>query len=263
MSATRIRRHVRTLGWYARRPRLYRELLRRATVGRPSREVRALDRERGQAWAEEHTVDPARVLAELHIPSEVLPVEQLHPAVWREAHAAAERCPVQMGGPAHVDLLHHLCRYLAVERVVETGVAYGWSTLAILLAIEAREQGRLVSIDMPYLRRENDAWVGCVVPEHLRGRDRWTLVRKPQQDALPGVLRDLGTLDLAHYDSDKTYAGRMPAYGLLWQALRPGGVLMSDDIGDNLAFRDFAARVQRRPWVVRRPDGYFAGVLAK
>jgi hypothetical protein len=35
----------------------------------------------------------------------------------------------------------------------------------------------------------------------------------------------------------------MFAYPLLWEALRPGGFFISDDISDNFAFRDFFARM--------------------
>ncbi len=35
------------------------------------------------------------------------------------------------------------------QRVVETVVAYGWSSLAILAAMQAGAGGRLVSVDMP------------------------------------------------------------------------------------------------------------------
>ena len=73
--------------------------------------------------------------------------------------------------------------------------------------------------------------------------------------------------DLCHYDSDKSYVGRMWAYGLLWEALEPGGFFVSDDIGDNDAFRVFAGSVAAEPIVVE-PGSYdtgakYVGVLRK
>ena len=44
-------------------------------------------------------------------------------------------------------------------RLLETGVALGWSSLAILLALESVGHGELVSIDMPYPGMNNDAYV--------------------------------------------------------------------------------------------------------
>ena len=75
------------------------------------------------------------------------------------------------------------------------------------------------------------------------------------------------TIDLCHYDSDKTYVGRMWAYDLLWDALEPGGFFVSDDIGDNDVFRVFAKSVAAEPIVVEseRYDANvkYVGVLRK
>ena len=46
-------------------------------------------------------------------------------------------------------------------------------------------------------------------------------------------------LDLCHYDSDKSYYGRRWAYPKLWEALKTGGIFISDDIQDNWAFKEF------------------------
>ena len=54
----------------------------------------------------------------------------------------------------------------------------------------------------------------------------------------------------------------MWSYPRLWQALRPGGWFISDDIGDNLAFRDFAQQHSRRPWVIHA-GGKYIGILVK
>jgi hypothetical protein len=49
----------------------------------------------------------------------------------------------------------------------------------------------------------------------------------------------------------------------LWRALCPGGVLISDDINDNLGFRDFANKVGVKPQVVERPTGGFSGLIRR
>jgi hypothetical protein len=93
-------------------------------------------------------------------------------------------------------------------------------------------------------------------------RPRWKLIRLPDRDVLPRVLRDWPVIDLAHYDSDKSERGRAFGYESLWSALRPGGFLISDDIHDNLAFRDFCEKVGRKPWVLPARGGY-VGFLRK
>ena len=82
------------------------------------------------------------------------------------------------------------------------------------------------------------------------------------RQGLPKALQAASPVDLAHYDSDKSLAGRLYGYSTMWQSLRRGGVLVSDDIGDNLAFKEFAQMVARPPVVVEC-DGKFQGILVK
>ena len=67
---------------------------------------------------------------------------------------------------------------------------------------------------------------------------------------------------MCHYDSDKSYSGRMWTYPRLWHALRPEGLFISDDIGDNMGFADFARSVAIEPIVVRSGEKY-VGILIK
>lgn len=253
---------VRTLAWYLRRPPLYRELGRRVLSLRLTTqavlEEQARQREEGAQWCARVAVPVEDVLRELavQLPARTFAVEQ--PELLAEADASIGRCPVKMGGPASVDFLYHLTIELRPERVVETGVANGWSSLAILAGLRVLGQGSLTSVDMPYAKMGNDRWVGVAVPEHLRAR--WTLLRLPDRDGIPLALR-AGPVDFAHYDSDKSVEGREYAYPALFRGLRRGGLLVSDDVGDNLAFRDFAQRMGLRPWVFRKPAGDYAGVL--
>lgn len=260
-----VRQNAAALVWYLRRPSLHREMLRRlvrnSTGGR--RSISQLRRERDEArqWCREVQSEFTTIAATLGVPEELESVATLHPRAWAEAQRTAARCTVPMGGPGHLDVIYHFVRHLQPKTVVETGVAFGWSSLTILLALECSGQGRLLSVDMPYRNQQNDAWVGCVVPQHLRRR--WKLLRQPDRDALPRLVKVMPTIDFAHYDSDKTYEGRMFAYRLLYHHLGERGVLMSDDIDDNSAFRDFAREQCLQSLVIRRPDDRFAGILQK
>ena len=76
-------------------------------------------------------------------------------------------------------------------------------------------------------------------------------------------------LDLCHYDSDKYYGGRMWAYPKLWKLLREGGILISDDIENNLAFKDFSKSISKIPLIIKLPNAnksykfQYIGVLIK
>lgn len=267
-----MRRRWAELGWFVRRPRLYRELLRRAGRKLSGRSRRQADvhgsptaRREARNWCEQRALDTPSALREL---TGQLPAEQfavLFSEELQRAERAAELCPGRMGGPGNLDLIYRLAEHLNATRVIETGVAYGWSALAFLLSLQRRPGARLVSTDLPYVRRETDDCVGVVVPAPLR--DQWTLLRHPDRDALPRALAIVPEIDICHYDSDKSYDGRAWAYRRLWGTLRDGGIFISDDIADNFAFRDFCDWVGREPVIARaaeqEPGVQYAGVLVK
>jgi predicted O-methyltransferase YrrM len=214
-------------------------------------------------WAESTAVSEAEALQCVTGSPEML---NLSVECSTEIMAGKERqrtCPVKMGSGADYDFLYTLAERTGCMRAVETGVAFGWSSFALLHSV-AKRKGRVISTDMPYPLRENDSFVGCVVPERLRSH--WTLLRAPDRDALPTALRRLSPIDLCHYDSDKSEAGRRWAYPRLWAALRPGGLFLTDDVQDNPGYAEFCTVVGLPPLVVRIPerDGYkFGGILVK
>ena len=65
-----------------------------------------------------------------------------------------------------------------------------------------------------------------------------------------------------HYDSDKSYYGRRFAFPLIWEALRPRGIFISDDIQDNMAFAEFTAEKGVVPSVTES-GGKFVGICRK
>ena len=107
----------------------------------------------------------------------------------------------------------------------------------------------------------NDDAVGVVVPEGLK--NQWQLIRGEDKRGLPKALELFdGKIDLCHYDSDKSYHGRMFAYPLLYEALNDGCWFISDDIGDNIAFKDFCKAKGIEPEVIVE-NGRFVGAFRK
>lgn len=189
----------------------------------------------------------------------------MHGDVYAQAKQAAEACPVKMGGPGGLELIYQISEHLGAVRVVETGVAYGWSSLAFGASLHNRPDALLISTDRPYPDKDNQAYVGVVMPESYK--KQWKLLFGLDVDILPDALASVSPIDMCHYDSDKRYEGRMRAYQQLWDALRPGGVFLSDDIGDNFAFRDFAKKIGVDPIVAQKhiphKEGMFVGILCK
>lgn len=250
-----------TAMWFLRRPTHWRhaaDIARRKWL--PNRD-NGEEAGRARAWAADRAVPLLDVLKAIGLATPGTVVPQLAASLLKEAQDRATRSLVTMGGPGDINLLYAATILSGARRIVETGVAYGWSSLAILAAIEGQGGARLVSVDMPYPKMNNEAFVGIVVPERLRGF--WEIVREPDR---PGIRKAIakagGAIDLCHYDSDKSWWGRQYAYPLLWDALRPGGVFISDDIQDNMAFAAFFAERQLN-FSVTEYGGKYIGIVRK
>ncbi|WP_113701588.1 class I SAM-dependent methyltransferase [Nonomuraea lactucae] len=173
--------------------------------------------------------------------------ESFSRTLTRSAQARVERLAtagVVLGGPASIELLHFLTRALRPETVLETGVAAGWSSAAVLAAMRANGHGHLYSSDFPCFRiPDAERHIGHVVPDHLK--DAWTLRIRGDRRNLDEMLRPGVALDLVHYDSDKTRSGREFFLGRTAPHLTDRHILVMDDIQDNLAFQEYAGTQSR------------------
>ncbi len=68
--------------------------------------------------------------------------------------------------------------------------------------------------------------------------------------------------DFCHYDSDKSYQGRMFAYNKIWKNLKKKGIFLSDDISDNMAFFDFCKIKKKKPLIIKYKNK-FLGLTVK
>lgn len=140
--------------------------------------------------------------------------------------------------PRLARLVWCVARNLRPERVLETGVARGLTTRCLLEALDRNQRGHLWSIDLPPLIERGLAdQTGAAVPQRLQGR--WTLIRGSSRRRLPGLLRDLGTLDMFVHDSMHTARNVRFELDRAWPVLTPGGVVAIDDVERNSATRDF------------------------
>jgi predicted O-methyltransferase YrrM len=169
---------------------------------------------------------------------------------------------LDLGGGGHYPLLYFLTRYLKPSTVMETGVAAGWSSQAILTALKRNGgKGHLYSSDFPYFRYENpERFIGYVVDDSLRVR--WDLHIDGDRNNFPLILSKVDHIDLFHYDSDKSYAGRAYALEAVKAKLAPQAAIVFDDIQDNPHFKDFVEK-DSLPFRVFEFKGKYLGLTAK
>jgi predicted O-methyltransferase YrrM len=156
--------------------------------------------------------------------------------------------------------LFAITRSVRPKTVVETGVLYGHSSAAILAALEDVGTGRLISIDLPPEKHRtvmsdqrclqigisrNGISVGSAVPMSLRSN--WTLQFGNSLDVLPKILGEERPISMFVHDSLHTYDHMTAEFHLGYDALEPGGLLISDDIDYNSAWSDFC-HSKREDW---------------
>jgi hypothetical protein len=133
-------------------------------------------------------------------------------------------------------------RHLRPEVVVETGVARGVVSRFVLEALEANGLGHLWSVDLPHPFEPGlHAQTGAAVAD----RSRWTYVEGSSRRRLPGLLRRLGRVDLFIHDSLHTARNTRFEMERIARVLRPGGVMLVDDISTHQAFSPWTREAGR------------------
>lgn len=134
----------------------------------------------------------------------------------------------------------HLYQLVLKEKpsvMVETGYANGLSAMHILAAMDINGKGTLYSV------------------ESFTNQDifhpRLKFVAGISQERLAEIYAEVKPWDMFLHDSDHGFDCQTFEYELAWRALRPGGILISDDIewcGDDgkphHAWREFIKSVE-------------------
>lgn len=214
-------------------------------------------------WAESNSEDAAsfmskidsNLLIETHLFAKKIISESL-PTVQQLAGKG-----IDLGGGGSIDLIYFLCRFLKPNYVLETGVAAGWSSYAVLEALSENEKGFLDSSDLPYFRIENpEQYIGILVPERLRKLKNWHLKTKGDTENLIGFLTGNKKYSIVHYDSDKRKKSRLDFLKRIEPWLDNEAVLIMDDIQDNLAFKEYVSS-KTLPFKVFEYEGKYIGII--
>lgn len=254
-----MKEKIKTIWWFIKNPKYISQI--NQVRKRKKNELKENTASESVDWCNSIKISQEEALNRLSESNDLTDLSELFPKVIQKAKEMEAKAPVQMGGEGATSFLYNIIKNNKYERIIETGVAYGWSSLAILLAIKDTIESKLISNDMPYIKMNNEDSVGCVVPDELK--DKWDLQRNADVNGIPKALNKFNhKIDCCHYDSDKSYTGRMFAYPLLWEALEKGGLFISDDIQDNVAFKDFFDDKNVETIVIEH-DSKFVGIVQK
>ena len=175
-------------------------------------------------------------------------------------------------GDFDIMILYGLIRLGAPETVLETGVASGRSSAAILSAMKKNNKGTLHSIDLPqHYNEKPDLYVthegneeltgfvpegltpGWIVPDSLRSR--WNLVLGNAKYELPKLLETLDTVDIFYHDSDHSQEHMAFEFNAVYPKIEDTGVVLSDDVSWNDAWAHFISQHSAKEICIYRNFG--------
>ena len=177
-----------------------------------------------------------------------------------DAKAILDPIGILLGGGGVYPFLYFLTRYLKPSCIVETGVAAGFSSSVFLSAIKVNQKGRLYSSDFPYFRiQDPEKYIGIVVEQSLKSD--WALYIDGDEANIPKILDQVKSVDIFHYDSDKSYSGRKFVMEKIESRMSPNGIILMDDIQDNSYFHDYLKLKNITEWKIFEFQGKYVGMI--
>jgi predicted O-methyltransferase YrrM len=125
-------------------------------------------------------------------------------------------------------MLHRLAREHRVQRSLEVGLAYGFSTVWLLDALAAQAEAVHIAID-PF---QKTGWGGIGLAQAARvdfaGRFDW--LPEYSIHALSDLIRQQQRFDFIYIDGNHRFDDVMVDFYLADQLMRPGGLIVLDDL---------------------------------
>ena len=178
-----------------------------------------------------------------------------------KAENALSKINYNLGGGGIYPILYFLTKLTKPKCIVETGVAAGFSSQMFLKAIAENGQGTLYSSDLVYFRlKDPQKYVGILVEDELK--KNWKLFMEGDKINITNIKKEVGSVDIFHYDSDKSYRGRVFALKQLEDLFHIGTVIIFDDIQDNSHFYDYIQEKQIKEYYIFEFENKYVGLIA-
>lgn len=157
--------------------------------------------------------------------------------------------------------LYILCRIVKPKNIIETGVAYGLSSIYILKALDKNNFGTLHSIDSVFRPWQDRNMIGAIIPDKLR--KRWRFNFGSSSEKLQDVFNDINDVQIFIHDSLHTYKNMMFEFNCAEKNLDLNGMIISDDVLDNDAFFDFTNQKALENYLVKVKQDLGLGIIIK
>lgn len=166
----------------------------------------------------------------------------------------------RIGGGGMYVLLNFLVSYYKPKNLLETGVALGVSSHAILQALINNNSGHLYSSDFPIMRLKDPfKFIGILVDEKLRCN--WSLYLEGDKKNLIKICSKIDKVDLIHYDSEKRYHGRKYVFNFLDNLINKDTIIVMDDIQDNSFFYDYVILKNIKNYSLFKYENKYVGLI--
>tara|TARA_Y100000389_G_C17453124_1_gene516176 strand:+ start:1106 stop:1894 length:789 start_codon:yes stop_codon:yes gene_type:complete len=165
--------------------------------------------------------------------------------------------PIKLSGKGNIFLIYFLTRKLKPRIVFETGVSAGWSSMVFFEAFKRNNIGKLYSSDFPDAKKLNvEKYTGILVKDKYK--KKWSLDINGDIVALNKFISEIKdqTIDFFHYDSDKSVKGRNFAFNLIKDKISSKSVVIFDDIGDNLHFKELVEKEKLKYKIFKYKSDY-------
>lgn len=134
-----------------------------------------------------------------------------------------------------------VARHTRPEVIIETGVAHGVTSRVVLEALRRNDYGHLWSVDLPFpFDHRLHGETGIIVTDALR--TRWSYLEGSSRQRLPGLVTDVGHVEMFIHDSLHTAENTIFEMEQAASAMRGGSVMLIDDIDSHMGFAVFARR---------------------
>jgi predicted O-methyltransferase YrrM len=220
----------------------------------------SLSKKKNLEWIQNNSKSSANFLKEINTSQYQSSLNAYKSFLKNKSFIFSENQKRKIGGGGMYVLLNFLVSFFKPKNIIETGVAAGVSSHAILKALENNKIGHLYSSDLPIMRLENPFnIVGALVNEKLK--INWSLYLKGDLENLKIIKSKINKIDLIHYDSGKRYYERENVFNYLDKFISQNTIIIMDDIQDNSFFYDYLLKKKIKNYKIFEYEKKYVGLI--